>query len=135
MKSLTNDAAISVAQRALNGLSYRKDLIAQNIANNDTPGYLAKEVNFEQTLKRVMNSDNSLQQNKTKPGHMSLGETSTSDFYAVQNRPGGSLRNDGNNVDMDQELIDMSETELKYQTLTSVISKKLALLKSIASER
>jgi flagellar basal-body rod protein FlgB len=135
MKSLTNDTAITVAQRALNGLSYRKDLIAQNIANIDTPGYLAKEVNFEETLKRVMDDGTGLEQNKTRPGHMSIEDKSTSDFYAVQNRPGGSLRNDGNDVDMDQELIQMTETELKYQTLTTVVSKKLALLKAIASER
>lgn len=135
MKSLTNDSALTVAQRALNGLSYRKDLISQNIANIDTPGYLAKEVNFEETLKRVMDDGTNLVQNKTRAGHMSMDDTSTSDFYAVQNRPGGSLRNDGNDVDMDQELIEMTETELKYQTLTSVVSKKLALLKAIASER
>ncbi len=135
MKSLTNDSAITSAQRALNGLSYRKDLISQNIANIDTPGYLAKEVNFEETLKRVMDGSPALIQNKTRPSHMSIDDTSSSDFYAVKNRPGGSLRNDGNDVDMDQELIDMSETELKYQTLTAVVSKKLALLKSIASER
>ena len=135
MGNLTSDSALSLAQRALNGLSYRKDLIAQNIANVDTPGYLAKEVNFETTLKRVMDGVEGVEQKKTDDGHMSMEGTSGSDFYMVQNRPGGSLRADGNDVDVDQELVDMSETELKYQTLTQVISKKLSILKSIATER
>ena len=135
MGNLTSDTALSMAQRALNGLSYRKDLIAQNIANVDTPGYLAKEVNFETTLKRVMDGVETVQQAKTDDGHMSMEGSSGSDFYSVQNRPGGSLRADGNDVDMDQELVEMSETELKYQTLTQVISKKLSILKSIATER
>ena len=135
MSNLTNDSALSLAQRALNGLSYRKDLIAQNIANVDTPGYLAKEVNFETTLKRAMDGVEGVVQKKTDDGHMSMDGTSGSDFYMVQNRPGGSLRADGNDVDVDQELVDMSETELKYQTLTLAISKKLSILKSIATER
>jgi flagellar basal-body rod protein FlgB len=135
MGDLTSDKALSMAQRALSGLSYRKDLIAQNVANVDTPGYLAKEVNFESTLKRVMNGVDGMEQKKTREGHMSKTNGSGSDFYTVQNRPGGSLRADGNDVDMDQELVDMSETELKYQTLTQVISKKLSILKSIATER
>jgi flagellar basal-body rod protein FlgB len=135
MGNLTSDSALSLAQRALNGLSYRKDLIAQNIANVDTPGYLAKEVNFETTLKRVMDGVDGVQQKKTKDDHMSSESKSGSDFYMIQNRPGGSLRADGNDVDMYQELVEMSETELKYQTLTQVISKKLSILKSIATER
>jgi len=135
MGNLTNDNALSMAQRALSGLSYRKDLIAQNVANVDTPGYLAKEVNFETTLKRVMDGVGSVDQVKTNERHMSMEGSSGSDFYMVQNRPGGSLRADGNDVDVNQELVEMSETELKYQTLTQMISRKLSILKSIATER
>ncbi|MBI9047921.1 MAG: flagellar basal body rod protein FlgB [Anaerolineaceae bacterium] len=133
MGNITNDSAISLAQKALNGLSYRKDLIAQNIANVDTPGYLAKEVNFETAIKHVMSGNDSIQQKKTREGHMSPNEISGSNFYNVRNRPGGSLRNDGNDVDIDQELVEMSETELKYQALTQVITKKLSILKSIST--
>jgi flagellar basal-body rod protein FlgB len=135
MGNLLSDSSFSVAQKALSGLSYRKDLIAQNIANAETPGYLAKEVNFESTLKRVMNGTGSITQKKTREGHMSLDDITTSDFFTVQNRPGGSLRNDGNNVDVEQELVNMTETELKYQALTQAISKKISILKSIATER
>jgi flagellar basal-body rod protein FlgB len=135
MGNLLSDSAISVAQRALDGLSYRKEVIAQNVANVDTPGYLAKEVNFETTLKRALESTDSLEQKKTREDHMSIDDNSQSDFYTVQNRPGGSARNDGNDVDIDQELIESTETEIKYQALSQSISKKLSILKSIATSR
>ena len=135
MSDILNDSAINIAQRALDGLSYRKDVIAKNVANDDTPGYLAKEVDFETTLKRTMDGVSSIEQKKTRDGHMSMDDVSQTDFYTVQNRAGGSLRNDGNNVNIDQELVDMTETELKYQTLSQTISKKLSILKSIANAR
>ena len=135
MNDIFSDSAMNMAQRALDGLSYRKDVIAQNVANVDTPGYLAKEVDFETTLKRTLEGNSSIEQKKTREGHMSIDDISQTDFYSVKNRPGGSLRNDGNDVDIDQELVDMTETELKYQTLTQAISKKLSILKSIATAR
>jgi flagellar basal-body rod protein FlgB len=50
-------------------------------------------------------------------------------------RTGGSMRADGNNVDIDVELMEMTETGIAYQALTQAASKKLALLKSIAMAR
>ena len=45
------------------------------------------------------------------------------------------MRLDGNNVDIDLEMSQMAETSIQYQSLTQLVSKKLALLKSIAIGR
>jgi flagellar basal-body rod protein FlgB len=130
--SIFTDDAIKAASLALKGLAARQEIISSNIANVDTPGYNAKQVDFETTLKRSLSSNFSkVSMAKTNQAH--LGTTSTSsNFLTTTNRIGGSYREDGNNVDIDTELIDMSETNIKYQAISQGISSKLLLLKSIA---
>jgi flagellar basal-body rod protein FlgB len=130
--SLFSDDAISAASLALKGLAARQQTISSNIANVDTPGYSAKEVDFETMLQRTLNSSaSSVSMTKTSKLHMDK-TTSSSSFYTTNNRAGGTYREDGNNVDIDTELIDMSETNIKYQAISQGISSKLLLLKSIA---
>lgn len=131
--SLFSDDAISAASLALKGLAARQQTISSNIANVDTPGYSAKEVNFETMLQRTLNSSaSSVSMAKTSKLHMDKTTSSSSSFYTTNNRAGGTYREDGNNVDIDTELIDMSETNIKYQAISQGISSKLLLLKSIA---
>ncbi|MBA4385871.1 MAG: flagellar basal body rod protein FlgB [Anaerolinea sp.] len=130
--SLFKDDAISAATLALKGLAARQQTISSNIANVDTPGYSAKQVNFESTLQRTLNNAaNPLSMSKTSSLHLDTTSSSSS-FFQTSNRPGGTYREDGNNVDIDTELIDMSETNIKYQAISQGISSKLLLLKSIA---
>jgi flagellar basal-body rod protein FlgB len=130
--SLFSDDAISAASLALKGLAARQQTISSNIANVDSPGYSAKELNFETMLQRTLNSTaSSVSMAKTNKLHMDTN-TSSSSFYTTNNRAGGTYREDGNNVDIDTELIDMSETNIKYQAISQGISSKLLLLKSIA---
>lgn len=130
--SLFSDDAISAATLALKGLAARHQTISSNIANVDTPGYSAKTLDFETTLQRNLNSSaKQVSMAKTNAKHLD-SKTSSSSFYTTSNRAGGTYREDGNNVDIDTELIDMSETNIKYQAISQEISSKLLLLKSIA---
>lgn len=130
--SLFSDDALSVAALALKGLAARQQTISSNIANVDTPGYSAKQLNFETMLQRTINGSSSMV-SMAKTSRLHLDSTnSASSFYSTSNRPGGTYREDGNNVDIDTELIDMSETNIKYQAISQEISRKLLLLKSIA---
>lgn len=129
--SLFSDNAIRAAILSLDGLSQRQNIIANNIANVDTPGYRAQEIDFESVLKHILDGSGSLQLASTNSAH--LGGISSGSFYQVQERPGGTTRADGNNVDIDTELLDMSETGIQYQAVSQELSKKLELLKTIAS--
>lgn len=130
--SLFTDDAINAASLALKGLAARHQVISSNIANVDTPGYSAKQLDFESMLKNTLNGTTShVSMAKTNKMHLDA-DTSFSSFYATNNRSGGTYREDGNNVDIDTELIDMSETAIKYQAISQELSSKLLLLKSIA---
>jgi flagellar basal-body rod protein FlgB len=133
--SINSDPTIGAVEQSLGGLSMRKDLISQNIANVDTPGYQAQEVNFEGALQQAMNMGNRLPLTTTSAMHISTVPSMTGDITQVGLRQGGTERADGNNVDIDQELTQMSETGIRYQGLTSAVNIKLNLLKTIASDR
>jgi flagellar basal-body rod protein FlgB len=131
--SFVIDKTMQAAKAALDGLSQRQNTISRNIANIDTPGYKAQEVNFEEALNKALKlSSNSLSMKLTHAAHLTAPKTQEN-FISLANRPGGSNRVDGNNVDLDVELTDMSETGVVYQAVTAAIKKKFDLLTTIAS--
>jgi flagellar basal-body rod protein FlgB len=125
------DSSLNLASKALDGLSSRRNVISQNVANVDTPGYHALELNFESELSKSMSSSPKLSMTRTNEGHQ-LSINDASGPYQARLRSGGSERADGNNVDIDQELMQMTETGIRYNALTTAVSKKLSLLKNIA---
>jgi len=132
---ILNDSATRAAQFALDGLAKRQEAIGRNLANVDTPGYRAQNVNFEETLQAALRDEGrpTLTLARTSAEH--LGGASDRPLLLLSYRQGGSFRADGNNVNVDTELTQMAETGLRYQALTQLISKKLLLLKSIAIGR
>jgi flagellar basal-body rod protein FlgB len=132
--SLFSDYSYSIAKLALDGLSQRQMAISNNIANVDTPGYHAQTVDFKSVLKRVTNQNEQIVMKTTNPLHLTSTTDNSVRFFETK-RPGGTERADGNDVDIDVELTDMSETGIEYQALSQAVSLKLQLLKAIAQSR
>jgi flagellar basal-body rod protein FlgB len=128
---LFGDKSLNTASKAMDGLSYRRNVISQNVANVDTPGYHALEMNFESELQRSLSSSPKLSMSLTDSKHQ-LSKDDASGAFQAKLRSGGSERADGNNVDIDTELVQMTETGIRYSALTTAVSKKLSLLKEIA---
>lgn len=126
------DPSLRAAQFALDGLAFRRDLISHNIANVDTPGYHAMEVDFENVLQKALRSVDTISMASSNSRHLTYASEPT-DLFRVENRPGGTNRADENNVDIDLELTQLTETGVRYQALTKIVSKKMSLLKSIAT--
>jgi flagellar basal-body rod protein FlgB len=133
MSGIIDDDAFRSAKIALSGLSRRSDMIGQNLANIDTPGYKAQTLNFETAVKRALQGTGSISMETTNPGHMAA--PADSKVFVSGFRQGGSERVDGNNVDSDVELTQLTETGIRYQALTQLVNKKFSLLKTIAASR
>ena len=133
--SIFNDLALHAVSFALDGLSLRQRVTAQNIANVDTPGYKALQVDFETQLNRVLRgqSDDRFPIATTDGQHISNQLSSETELIDIERRA-SNLRNDGNNVDIDVEMTMLAETVLRYQALTQLAGSKLSLLKNIVSE-
>lgn len=127
-----SDDAFSSARFALDGLAKRTEILGNNIANVDTPGYQAQTLNFEDALVKASQETGSLKLNLTDEVHLKPKDGSTA-LMVTAPRNNGTWRTDGNNVNIDTELNEMSETSIRYQALSQLVTKKLLLLKNIAA--
>jgi len=118
---------INVLGKAADASWTRESLIANNIANVDTPGYKRQDVDFQSVLrKEIGNYKYSNLDYKIK--HMDLGELNPEIFTDYGNY---SYRLDGNNVDIDTEQVELASEQIKYQALTTSITSEFARLQSV----
>lgn len=96
----------------MNLLSARQKLVASNIANVDTPGYKAKDIDFQFEFMSLMQN-----------GTPNVVET-----------PGLVVKNDGNNVSLDREARLLSENALRFNLASSLMKTQLKLINSAIQE-
>lgn len=106
-----SDFAGSIIHAALSGLTLRQRSIADNLANVNTPGYLASRSDFESSLRSAL-------------------EGRRDEVVSVVSKSLAPTRTDGNNVDLDSETISAIETNLRYQTLIEAMNAKFRLIRT-----
>ncbi|MBI5815794.1 MAG: flagellar basal body rod protein FlgB [Nitrospinae bacterium] len=109
-------------QKGMDMLSTRQNATAANIANAETPGYKAVNVNFENNLAAAMGKGFTM--TETNPRHM---PTAGKGIYGVKPEMNQTIeggRMDGNTVNVDHEVNDMLATRIGYQTMITAFNKK-----------
>ena len=113
--------ALDFQAQALNLRSERQRLIASNIANADTPGYVARDMNFAQALRAAThNASGGMQAVATlaasQPGHISGNAAIDGASFSTLNYAAPSQTNlDRNTVDMDRERASFADNTVKYE--------------------
>jgi flagellar basal-body rod protein FlgB len=135
MNGLFSRMGVDKLGYALTASSVRNDVISQNIANTDTPGYKAKDLKFFDVMNEYLGSGKKLPLARTDEKHlppmdMTLDPTS---FIYDQNNP--SVRNDGNDVNQDYEMSQMAENSVRYQMLSQMTAGKFTKLKEIIQSK
>ncbi len=105
--------------RALGIAQQRLELLADNIANMDTPGYKARDVDFNMAMREA---GGELRLTATRTGHLGLanGANHTTPLYRQPDQP--SL--DGNTVDPQREYAAVGETSVRYQATLTFLSAR-----------
>lgn len=132
---LNLDQYVSVHATALDVRARRGELIANNLANADTPGYQARDIDFRQAMARAAGDApvSGVQLSTTNSGHIggatSANATGNPDLkYRIPLAP--AL--DGNTVDAQVEQANFAENAVRYQaTLTFLNSKFRSLITAI----
>ena len=132
MADLLGDRAIRTLRYALDGLSLRQQAIADNVANLNTPGYKAARVSFEQQLQEELKRGGPMAPAPPSPGSSPAVDQPRVTVTRDQRR---TMRLDGNNVDIDWEMAKLAETVINYNTVSELVSLKLAILKNVISSR
>ncbi len=131
------DAALRFQQEALNLRAQRQEVLAANIANADTPGYQARDLDFAGELNKVMErgraEGSGMQLAVTSARHIpaqTFSAPSLDLMYRIPDQP--SL--DGNTVDMDRERTQFADNSLKYQTGLTVLGGQIKSMMSVLQQ-
>ena len=113
------DKSATLLEKMLDVSSVKHKVIANNIANVNTPGYKKMEVSFANQLEKALN-ESSMNKFDTLQPKIVISKEDTSE----------TARNDGNNVDMDKEVSSLVKNTLTYSIYTQLLAKKYEGIKS-----
>jgi flagellar basal-body rod protein FlgB len=124
-------------EKALDAASIRQKVIANNITNADIPNFKRSEVNFESELKRVMEENESetstIKAIVTDSRHIPFSDSR--DISSVKPRINidyiSAYRNDGNNVDIEKEVVDSSKNQMNYNLFIQRINSIFSGIKKV----
>ena len=117
-------------KRALDVSHVRNRVIAENIANSETPGFKGRSVDFQGAMAEA-NSSADINMSKTSNMHISPKGSNASVKIDKSDSPS---RVDGNNVDQNMEMSRLSENAIIYNTAAELLNRKIKLLKFAIEE-
>jgi len=120
---------VDILHRAMSVASLRREVIANNIANADTPNFKRSTVNFEAQLKRALDDEKTTVEPAafvTDPRHISFDQKL--DWKTVM--PVRHLdyltqsKSNGNNVDLQQELMEAEQNQMEYSLMAQAATNE-----------
>lgn len=132
--ALSFDKAFGVHQYTLGVRAKRTEVLSSNIANADTPGYKARDIDFAQALQDAQHQQQGFGLATTSEKHFALNMDAPG---SVQYRnPLQPDTGDGNTVDVQQERTEFLRNSLEYQTSLEFMNSKISgLLKALKGEQ
>lgn len=120
----SEDRLFPELENLLSWASKRQQALAANVANLDTPGYRAKDYSFEEQL-------NTLTMAATSSNHISpMEDAAAAQVYDV----GTKEKPNGNNVDLEREMTEITKNGLQYITLVQYLNQKIRTLRTAITE-
>ncbi len=120
---------IDLMKKGLVGLWKRNELIANNISNADSSGYKAKDINFEEVLSREIEMSQ-----KTEEYNIDSENAYKDPEFRIDETEGLETKGNGNNVDIDREMVNLAENQMRYNLVSEVLKQQLSLLNQVIDE-
>lgn len=124
-------------QQALALLNKRQSILASNVANADTPGYLARDIDFSAQLHAAVTRDNNgggpLTLSLTSDRHIAATAVPVDDgalLYRIPDQPAA----DGNTVDMDRERANFADNSVRYQSGLTILGTQIKNMMSVINQ-
>ena len=106
ISKMLNKTSLPLLSKQLDFNAKRHRIIAENIANVNTPEYLAKDLTFEDTLKGRLRVE------RTHPTHLPMNTKYK--FKEIDN-PDKEIKNGINNVDIDHEMVEVARNQMEFE--------------------
>ena len=119
----------NILDKAADASWMRENVITNNIANIDTPGYKRQDVDFESVLQKALGKTKySSLDKKVRELNQDLGKLTTTSYTDAANY---SYRLDRNNVDENTENAELASESLRYQLLTTAITNNFSSMQTV----
>ena len=131
--AISIDNAFGIHENAMHLQTRRAQLLSQNLANSDTPGYKAKDINFKDALNSLQNGDVKAPLNATQSGHIQPKGL----FMGVESMYRQPMQSslDGNTVEPHVEMSEFTENSMRYLMTLRIMSGKInGMLSAIRGE-
>ena len=109
-------------------LKERQKVLAENVANAHTPGYAAKDIEKPDFAQFLKSSTSNLAVTHEK--HFSHLPSQTSNFKTHVPKPSVALTLDGNGVDIEEQMNEISKTKSEYSRMISIYGKHRDLIRA-----
>ncbi|WNR46639.1 flagellar basal body rod protein FlgB [Paenibacillus roseipurpureus] len=134
--SLLDKPSWNLMERSLDASALRQKVIANNIANVDTPKFKRSDVAFEELLQDQMHAGTpSIEGRRTDPRHFVIGNSTHIPNSEVIEDKSTAINNNLNNVDMDYEMSLMAKNQLKYNAMIQQMNSEFKKMRTVLGGR
>ena len=131
-----NEPALNIMMKGhMKYMTNRQTVLAQNIANIDTPGYKARELEKLDFKKMVDNQTSRLGMNLTSPLHIAGTLPDMGDFKSIKDRDTFETRPTQNNVVLEDQMGKISDTNAQFQLSSTMLKKFTSLYRTAAGNK
>jgi flagellar basal-body rod protein FlgB len=106
---------VNLIEKALNVRSFYHKVLSGNIANVETPNYKEKDIDFQVEVQKQMAGTSNIEVKEKTEGDR-------------------TNRIDGNTVNMEKQMLKMTENSMVYSSLIQVITKKFSMMRYVINE-
>ncbi|WP_339913355.1 flagellar basal body rod protein FlgB [uncultured Brevundimonas sp.] len=121
---------LSQIKGRLTWLDERQRVIAQNVANSDTPGYVGRDLKAPTNFADALARGGALQMTRTNPNHIAPPATQTR-FQTSEARDSETTL-DGNTVVVEEQMLKMAESRMAYEAAIGFYQKSMNMLRAAA---
>jgi flagellar basal-body rod protein FlgB len=129
---LLSGASFQRLEGAIHAASMRQQVLANNIANIDTPNFKRSDVAFEEMLTQAMGSDGvrKLSGRRTDARHLPIGASASNAAPTVVTENSTVINNNRNNVDIDKEMSLVAENQLRYNLFIQQVNHQVKMMRT-----
>lgn len=125
---LSNLTVLSAVTKRMSWLAKRQEVVAQNIANADTPGYLPHDLKPQRFERYLASPVTKAELRKTQPNHMDPRDIERA-IEAEKQKDTYEIMPSGNAVVLEEQLMKINEVQADFRLATNLYSKHVALIR------
>ncbi len=129
---LSTNRVTQTLTKSLDVAALKQKVAASNLANIDTPGYKAKKLDFREALKKASSANagsNGFGLSRTNQNHFECEMENSKLSSLIEEDTETIPKNDGNNVDLDKEMMELTEANAVFKVTSRLLMDKIRMIK------